>query len=95
MVRFLMTPPRPEVERDMLSENFDNSTPPVSSRRMLSVQEAAARVGLSKSSLNKLRVYGGGPVFLKLGRSVRYDPYDLDSWLASHRRNSTSEQASI
>jgi len=94
MVRFLMTPPRPEVERDMLSENFDNSAPPVSSRRMLSVQEAAARVGLSKSSLNKLRVYGGGPAFLKLGRSVRYDPHDLDAWLASHRRGSTSEQDS-
>lgn len=58
------------------------------------VQAAAAHLGLSASTLNKLRVFGGGPVFLKLGRRVVYDPADLDTWLASKRRTSTSDDGS-
>ena len=58
----------------------------------LSVKSAALIVGLSVSTMNKLRVHGGGPTFLKLGRRVVYDPRDLDNWLASRRRTSTSDQ---
>jgi len=57
----------------------------------LPVQAAANYLGLAVSTLNKLRCTGGGPVFLKLGRAVRYDPGDLDEWLAAHRVRSTSE----
>lgn len=57
----------------------------------LSVDAAAEYVGLSASTLNKLRVFGGGPVFLKLGRRVVYDVADLDGWLNQRRRVSTSE----
>jgi predicted DNA-binding transcriptional regulator AlpA len=62
---------------------------PASSR--LPVNAAATHTGLSVSTLNKLRVFGGGPVFLKLGRRVAYDLADLDAWLASKRRRSTSD----
>ena len=55
------------------------------------VDEAATYIGLSASTLNKLRVFGGGPVFLKLGRRVAYDLADLDRWLDSKRRLSTSD----
>jgi predicted DNA-binding transcriptional regulator AlpA len=58
---------------------------------MHSVAEAASRTGLSVSTLNKLRVFGGGPTFVKLGRRVVYDPADLDAWLAARKRRSTSE----
>jgi hypothetical protein len=57
----------------------------------LSVEAAARYVGVSASTLNKLRVFGGGPVFIKLGRRVVYDPTDLDSWLMARRRRSTSD----
>lgn len=57
----------------------------------LSVDEAARYTGVSTSTLNKLRVYGGGPVFLKIGRRVAYDTADLDGWLQAKRRSSTSE----
>jgi len=60
-------------------------------RRPFTVEDAAAHTGLSISTLNKLRVFGGGPVFLKLGRRVAYDIADLDAWLASRRRRSTSD----
>lgn len=57
----------------------------------LTVEAAAEYTGLSVSTLNKLRVFGGGPVFLKLGRRVVYEAADLDVWLASKRRRSTSD----
>jgi Helix-turn-helix domain len=52
---------------------------------------AAAFVGLGVSSLEKLRVTGGGPAFLKIGRRVVYDALDLEQWLAKHKRSATSE----
>lgn len=58
---------------------------------VLNTREAAAFVGLSMPTLNKLRVYGGGPAFLKLGRAVRYRKLDLNVWLAARVRGSTSE----
>jgi hypothetical protein len=58
------------------------------------VEVAATYLGLSVSTLNKLRVFGGGPVFLKLGRRVVYDVVDLDAWRASKRRTSTSDDGS-
>ena len=53
------------------------------------VAEAAKYVGLSKSSLDKLRMGTDGPAFFKLGRAVVYNTDDLNFWLASKRRVST------
>lgn len=60
-------------------------------RRMLRTPEAAAYCGSSASTFEKLRLSGGGPGYLKLGRRVVYDPTDLDRWLAANRRVSTSD----
>jgi predicted DNA-binding transcriptional regulator AlpA len=57
-------------------------------RKMLNAPEAAAYCGSSASTFAKLRLYGGGPRFVKLGRRVVYDPIDLDEWLTAHRHNS-------
>lgn len=62
-------------------------------KRMMQTVEAAAYCGSSASTFEKLRLTGGGPRYVKLGRRVVYDPADLDSWLAAHRRTSTSQQA--
>jgi predicted DNA-binding transcriptional regulator AlpA len=59
----------------------------------LTTKQAAIQVGLSASQLAKLRVYGTGPRFLKMGKAVRYDPRHLDEWVASKCRSSTSEAA--
>ena len=48
---------------------------------LLNTEEAAKRLLVSRSTLEKLRVYGGGPPYLKLGRSVRYRSGDLCGWL--------------
>jgi hypothetical protein len=57
------------------------------------VSWAADYTGLSVSFFNRARLDGDGPVFLKLGRRVVYERADLDAWLASCRRTSTSEAA--
>lgn len=53
------------------------------------VAEAAQYVGLSKSSLDKLRCFGGGSQYLKIGSAVVYATADLDTWLKTKRRAST------
>lgn len=53
------------------------------------VRAAAEYVGLSKSSLDKLRIYGGGPEFSKIGRAVVYSTLDLDAWLAAKKISHT------
>ena len=59
---------------------------------LLSVAEAARRLSLSQSYLNKLRSAGGGPVFVKFGpRRVAYRTADLDAWVAGMLRASTGE----
>jgi hypothetical protein len=64
-----------------------------SSRRPMNVAEAAEYTGLAVATLNKYRVTGMGPPFLRPGgaRRVLYDVADLDAWLAASRRRSTSE----
>ena len=54
---------------------------------------AAQYLGLAKSTVEKMRVYGGGPRFLKLNRSVRYRAEDLDEWLRANIVNNTSERS--
>jgi predicted DNA-binding transcriptional regulator AlpA len=55
--------------------------------------EAAAYTGLSVSFLTKLRVFGGGPKYLKLGRRVVYEQAALNAWMGARRHTSTSEYA--
>lgn len=53
------------------------------------VREAAEYLGLSKSTLDKLRCFGGGPRFYKFGRAVVYSTADLDAWREQYVRTST------
>ena len=54
-------------------------------------QDAAMYLSLSQNRLAKLRLEGSGPIFCKVGRSVTYRREDLDAWLASLCRRSTSD----
>ena len=48
---------------------------------LLTVEDAAARLKISKHTLNRWRVTGEGPPFIKSGpRLVRYDQAALDAW---------------
>ena len=54
---------------------------------------ASQHIGLAVSTLEKMRVTGGGPKYEKLGRSVRYRLSDLEQYLAVRVRESTSQAA--
>lgn len=55
------------------------------------VKAAAEILGISVSFLNKSRVAGNGPPFLKFGHSVRYSLPALHVWATSQARRSTSD----
>lgn len=53
--------------------------------------EAAYLAGLSARTLESLRLRGGGPVYVKLGRAVRYRRADILAWTAGKLRRSTGD----
>ena len=79
---------------DKRQEDRPHAERAVDEKRLLDVREAAARLGLSKSTLDKMRCTGRGPRFIRAtGRAVRYDPADLAAFAEDRRRMSTSEDA--
>jgi predicted DNA-binding transcriptional regulator AlpA len=56
---------------------------------LLSLDQVVDLTGLSRSTLAKRRCDGGGPAFFKIGRQVKYDLADVESWIASRRRTCT------
>jgi hypothetical protein len=58
---------------------------------LLSTRDAARTLKLSVRTLERLRVSGGGPKYIKIGRCVRYEDPAIQSWLSDHTVSSTSE----
>ncbi len=64
-----------------------------SDNHLMKTEEAGRYLGLSSSLLNKLRLTGGGPVFVRLaGRAIRYRRPDLDEWVQASVMASTSQR---
>lgn len=61
------------------------------SSELFTVSEAARWAKVSESFLNKARLTGGGPKFVRLGRSIRYRLEDLEAWAKAGAAGSTSE----
>ena len=59
--------------------------------RYLRTPEAARLVGLSIRTLEKHRIYGTGPRYAKLGGRVVYRLDDLQVWVDSALKASTSD----
>ncbi|RVU07011.1 DNA-binding protein [Novosphingobium umbonatum] len=59
---------------------------------LMKTSEAAAFLGVSQSTLEKLRLSGNGPRYLRIaGRSIRYRVADLDAWAEAGACQSTSQ----
>ena len=56
-----------------------------------SVERAALHLGISISTLNRLRCQGRGPKFAKLSGRILYRPSDLDAYVEASLYGSTSE----
>lgn len=57
---------------------------------LLTAENLAARLGLSRQSLAVWRLNGSGPPFYKAGSRVLYRVCDVEEWLKARRRTSTS-----
>jgi predicted DNA-binding transcriptional regulator AlpA len=58
--------------------------------QIVNTKVAAAIADMSPRTLERKRVSGTGPKFLKLGKSVRYRISDIEDWLIANEHTSTS-----
>jgi hypothetical protein len=59
---------------------------------LVTVTEAGQILRISASSLNKWRLSGSGPRFIRVGARIRYRLSDLAAYLNQRTRNSTSSK---
>lgn len=78
-------------ETDKPGQPVSSSSSPKQEAEYLTPAEAAAHLRVSKSYLDKLRVYGGGPPFHRLGRKILYAKPEIDLFVQRRRFSSTSE----
>lgn len=57
---------------------------------LLTEAQAADHLSISMRTLQAWRVRGGGPVFIRAGRSIRYRRRDLLDWVEANAATSTS-----
>ncbi|MPZ41507.1 MAG: helix-turn-helix domain-containing protein [Rhizobiales bacterium] len=74
-----------------MSENDKKPPETGPEKPFLNTREAAAWLGLKKNTLEKMRVFGTGPLYRKHGRYVRYHLEDLVEWSEANKRRSTSD----
>jgi predicted DNA-binding transcriptional regulator AlpA len=58
---------------------------------LLNERQAADLLNIKVPTLRRWRWAGKGPRFLKIGGAVRYDRADLEGFISSARRTSTSD----
>jgi Helix-turn-helix domain len=59
---------------------------------LLTQHDAALALKVSVRTLERWRVQGVGPRFVRLNHSIRYRPQDLDAHVAARVIGSTSEE---
>ncbi|MCD0280470.1 helix-turn-helix domain-containing protein [Xanthomonas melonis] len=62
-----------------MSDQVERVHPP--ERERMSVPDAARYMGMSKSTMDKMRHEGRGPRYLKIGGRIFYRVSDLDAYL--------------
>lgn len=60
---------------------------------LLPQQQLATILAVSERTLERWRVEGCGPAYVKAGRRVLYRRCDVDQWLDDNARTSTSTKA--
>ncbi|WP_126172605.1 helix-turn-helix domain-containing protein [Altericroceibacterium xinjiangense] len=62
--------------------------------KMMTAEEAANYLGFKAATLAQYRWRGDGPPFRKLGKFVRYQRDDLDAWVLSRPRFTSTREVS-
>lgn len=80
------------IDTVLLSSSHLEPTKTAQAKRALTDKEASVYIGMSASWLRHSRITGcrldriPPPVFIKIGRSVRYLIEDLDNWLEKFKK---------
>lgn len=61
-------------------------------RGLMTPADAAAYLSVSQKTLAQWRWKGTGPVFVPVGRLIRYRMTDLESWAASRARTHAGDR---
>lgn len=70
------------------SENGDDR-----SIELLSAEELACKLKISRRTLAKWRTNGRGPCYVRLGHAVRYRTQDVEEWVESKVSRNSAEAA--
>ena len=68
---------------------------PLSTIVHLTPRETAKHLRVSERTLERRRLIGDGPPFVKIGASVRYPLNQVEKWLAERMQRSTSETSAL
>lgn len=60
---------------------------------LMDTKTLAKFLNTSPITVMRFRLHGDGPPFFRIGRSVKYRMSDVEDWLATRERRSTSEAA--
>lgn len=60
--------------------------------RLITDKEVAELTGIPRKTLQNLRIRGGGPHFIKIGKNCRYRPSEIENWLKANTRRTTSDR---
>lgn len=71
--------------------NYLGLSTPTSIIVLLTPRETAKHLRCSERKLERHRLVGDGPPFVKIGAAIRYPLSELEKWLAEHTHRSTSE----
>jgi predicted DNA-binding transcriptional regulator AlpA len=68
---------------------------PMSTIVLLTPRETAKHLRCSERKLERHRLVGDGPPFVKIGAAIRYPLSELEKWLAERIQRSTSETGTL
>ncbi len=60
--------------------------------RLLTTAEVAEYLAVPISTIHRWRYVGTGPPAIRVGRHLRFDPDDLDNWIAEQKNSQPSRQ---
>lgn len=74
-----------------MNASISNNDPDI----LLTEAQTADHLSISMRTLQAWRVRGGGPVFIRAGRSIRYRRSDLLCWIEANAATSTSDADAV
>jgi predicted DNA-binding transcriptional regulator AlpA len=61
---------------------------------LLNEHDVARLTSMSVATVRRWRLFGQGPMFIKIGAAVRYRPEDVTAWLSSRPTGGDSQSGS-